>query len=63
MDRTIFEFRSMSTTGMREKNRRVELALVSFGQEFQFTLTGVNRTPNVHLGLGVEIPEKRNSHR
>ena len=35
------------------------MALVSFGQEFQFTLTGVNRMPNVHLGLGVEIPEKK----
>jgi len=26
--------------------------LVLFGQEFQLTLTGVNQTPNVHLGLG-----------
>ena len=57
MDRTIFEFRNVDEC---EKKKRRMLALV-FGQEFQLTLTGVNQTPNVHLGLGsfgVEIREK-----
>jgi hypothetical protein len=31
---------------------------ITFGQEFQLTLTGVNQTPNIHLRLGVEILEK-----
>jgi hypothetical protein len=60
MHRTIFEFRYMS---MNAKRRM--LALVLFGQEFQLTLTGVNQTPNVHLGLGplgVEI-QRGNSPR
>jgi hypothetical protein len=45
---------------MREE--RDECWPLLFGQEFQLTLTGVNQTPNVHLGLGpldVEIPEKK----
>ena len=60
MHRTIFEFRYVS---MNAKRRM--LPLVLFGQEFQLTLTGVNQTPNVHLGLGpfvVEI-QRRNSPR
>jgi len=46
---------------MREEKTK-KFALVLFSQEFQLTLTGVIRTPNVHLGLGplgVKAPDKK----
>lgn len=49
---------------MREQEKK-NVGPCFVGQEFQLTLTGVNQTPNVHLGLGligVEI-QRRNSSR
>lgn len=54
-----FEFRSVS---MKCEKRRLECvgSLFCLVQEFQLTLTtGVNQTPDIHLGLGVEYPEKK----
>ncbi len=50
VDCGVFEFRSTSMNARRDKG--VGPCIV--GREFQFTLTGVSRGPNVHLGLGVE---------
>lgn len=47
---------------MKCEKRRLECfgSLLCMVQEFQLTLTyGVNQTPDIHLGLGVENLEKK----
>lgn len=49
---------------MKCEKRRLECfgSLLCMVQEFQLTLTyGVNQTPDIHLGLGVENLEKKSS--